>query len=172
MYKIKVYDVDENDNLVLLPDSGARFSYHKDAQMFMMTSMFDAMQVLLQISHENQIFENGFTPHLNYFVGGQKIDGVIRRWNIPADVQGELVTLYQIVWANESDVDKYNKQLKDTFGDELTLWICSTESEDEADDDDVVMYYFTGATISESDYFKSPEIAYYAACDYLNGLMD
>ena len=167
MYKIKVYDVDENDNLVLLPDSGARFSYHKDAQMFMMTSMFDAMQVLLQISHENQIFDNGFTPHLNYFVSGQRIDGVIRRWNVPADIKGELVTLYQIVWANESDVDEYNKRLKDMFGDEVTLWICSTE-----DDDDVTMYYFSGATISESDYYSTPEIAYCAACDYLNGLMD
>ena len=169
MYKINAFDVDENEKLVPLDMPDIHFPYHKDAQMSVMRNMMEIIQSLVQISHENQLYCNAFTPHLDYFIAGRKIDGVIRCWNIPSDVKGDVVALLQIVWVNESDVDEWNKKLKDTYGDELTLWIQSTREDEEEDEEDIE-YFFTGATIQESDYYDSPEDAYFAACDYLNNL--
>ena len=169
MYKINAFTVNKNEKFIPQEMPHARFAYYKDAQRYMMQHMMTTVQSLVQTSHENQMFSSAFTPHLDYFVNGQKVDGVIRRWDIPADIKGDIVALFQIAWVNEEDVDEWNKKLKDAYGDELTLWIESVaENEEMGIPSGRYMTVFHGTGSFETDFYDTPEDAYKAAREYMD----
>ena len=182
MYKINVYERDETNNMVLLEDSGKRFAYEREAKLFMLNNMIETLNLMIDVSHQQELYTNSFTLHQKATEEGKMYNGVIRRWNIPANIYGEAYYLYEIVWADESPVDKYNKMLKDTHGESLTLWIYESEFDCVRDDDaecdgncDGCMYfkpqyYYEGATCGRSDTYDTAEEAYEEANDYMNNI--
>ena len=96
---------------------------------------------------------------------GKTHDAAILAYNAAQNLHEQPVTLYDITWVNNSEVDKYNQMLKDEFGDDLSLKICEFE-----DDDDKTRYCFCGITVSESKHYDNVKECYDDARDYMHNI--
>lgn len=182
MYKINVYERDGNNKMVLSDDDYRRYEYKKDAKAALLDDMISTLNIMVDISHQQKLYTNNFTLHQNVTENEKFYDGVIRQWNIPANINGILYFAYEIIWVNESPEDKYNKMLKDTHGESLTLWVrpsekdCTRDDEEECDGDCEhcthcqPQYYYEGATCGRSRLYRTPEEAYKEANDYMNNI--
>lgn len=136
----------------------------------------DAMLCMLQCAVDEAMELNGVTDEAlsdTRFVvcrniaaepNGDRNDVVIFAYNEALGLHEQPITAYDVVWVNKTEVDKYNNMLKEEFGDDLTLQICASgEGED-------VVYYFCGASISESDHYESAKECYEEAQDYMRNI--
>ena len=74
---------------------------------------------------------------------------------------------YYIEWVNNDDVDKFNRKLRDEFGEDITLRLYET---DQCGDPE---YYFMGVTTNgESEYYDNVENAYNAARSYMQNILN
>lgn len=170
MYKINVYDVEADGSLTKHEESNRRYMYVDDAKKDMYQAMIEGLNELVKISHEKELFCNAFTINMDAVFNGKKYDGVIKLWNIPADIMGEPFALYEIEWVNECPEDEFNKMLKDTYGDSITLIIRSEMDEDEDEEGEwaeVEKYYFEGSRCPKSELYSDPKKAYDMANEYM-----
>ena len=175
MYKINVYDVELDGGLILLEDSCRRYEYIDEARQDLMMAMINALDIMVKVSHEQQLFTNAFTIDMDTRWLNRKYDGALRLWNIPGNILGEPCTLYEIVWEDESAEDEFNKKLKDKYGDNITTWIRSEfiEDEDFEEEDcaaEIEKYYFEGARCPKSELYDTPEEAYEKADYYMRNI--
>lgn len=173
MYRINVYERNKDNKITLVEHSAGRYEYRKHAKAAVLDEMIQSLNLLVDVSHKAKLYTNTFTLHQHASEEGKVYDGLIRFWNIPAGIEGQAHTMYEIEWVDESPVDKYNKMLKDTYGDELTLWIRigTDEEEDEYGEwVEVEKYYFEGARCPESQLYTTPEEAYKWASEYMHNI--
>ena len=182
MYKINVYERDESCNLQLMDDTGRRFAYQREAKLDMLNNMIATLNLMVDVSNQKELYTNSFTLHQKATENNKVYDGAIRLWNIPAGINGEPYYLYEIVWVEEAPVDKYNKMLKDTHGESLTLWVYESEVDCIREDDEECdgncegcayfkpQYYYEGTTCGRSKMFNTPEAAYAEADDYMHNI--
>lgn len=180
MYRINIYERNREGCIELVEHSVRRYEYHKDAKAAILDEMIETLNLMVDLSHKAKMYANTFTIHQKVTEKDKTYDGILRLWNIPAGVEGVAHTLYEIEWVDEDPVDKYNKMLKDTHGESLTLWIRQAESDCVRDDDEEcdgdcegcahfkAQYYYEGATCGRSDMYDTPEQAYNAANDYMD----
>ena len=180
MYKVNVYERNEDSQMSLMDDDWRRYPYENDAKKAIVSNMIETLNLMVDISHQQELYTNNFTLHQKAAENGKVYEGIIRLWNIPAGINGEPYFLYEIEWVDEDPVDKYNKMLKDTHGESLTLWIRQAESDCVRDDDEEcdgecegcayfkAQYYYEGATCGRSEMYDTPEQAYDAANDYMD----
>lgn len=172
MYKITGYDIEE-EYLVEHMDSMRRYAHRLEAKADMMEAMMNVLSALVNVSHEEGLYGNAFTLHLDDEVDGNKWGGVIRLHNVPANVQGTPMVLFDVEWVNEEPEDEYNKMLIDTYGENLNLAIYSDYDEDEDEDGnwvEIEKYYVEGARCPKSELYDTPEEAYQFANRYLQNI--
>lgn len=61
-----------------------------------------------------------------------------------------------------NEIDKYNKMLKEEYGEDITV-----EIKNYIDNDDSKVYYFSSALNEDSEVFETVREAYDYACMYL-----
>ena len=172
MYKITGYDVGE-EYLTEHMDSMIRYEHYLEAKADMMEGMMNVLNALVNITHEESLYGNSFTMHLNAEAIGEKWSGVIRTHNILANVHDDPIALFDVTWVNEEAQDEYNKLLIDTYGDNVALRIYADYDEEEDEDGDWVeieKYYFEGARCPKSEMYDTPEEAYCFALEYMRNI--
>ena len=188
MYKINVYTADVEKNINLHETFDSSFEYYDEARVSMLEHMMEAVNTLAESACESAL-QSHFVPTMHCKKSDPKIvvnqkayDGVIRISDTISSLHDEPWRMYEIEWVDESTVDKYNKMLKDTHGESLTLRICESEPDCIRDDDEECdgncegcpyfkpQYYYEGATCGRSDMYNTPEEAYEEADDYMNNI--
>lgn len=170
MYKIKLTCFDPPYDQKSYADTvEGDYAYEKDAKSMVMQCVIEETATLNEPDIKFRPRTNIFVPMLNYPYNGINYDAAIVMWDGKAGIKEQPVTLYKIEWENNSSVDKFNKMLKDTYGESLTLWVRS-EMDENDDGDEVEQFYYEGATCGRSDHFDSAEEAYNEACDYMDNI--
>ena len=145
------------------------YPYKKDAQNAMMQLLIQETARLNQPPKKLGPRPPVAIPQLDLHHDEVVYDGGIVVCDGPEGFKNLPMALFQIEWVNVSEVDKFNKELKETYGEDLTLWIYSEMVEDDSTEM-VEKYYFSGSTIEQSEHYNSAEDAYLAACKYMDML--
>ena len=162
MYKVMCYNHRSNkDEAVILPETDNDFDSKIEAQNQL---LMYAMQRIEETNMKNVSSRPFiFVPKINHNEIGRHYDVAImaRFCNTP----DEFMHGYYLKWVDSSDVDVYNRKLRNKYGENITLRLYEDDSSDEPE------YYFQGTTTNgESEYFASIEEAYNEACKYMESL--
>lgn len=154
-----------------------QFETHNAAYPYLLECVIDEAESLNEPDADNTPRTKNFVICRNYEYNGKKYPAAIVMWDGNAGIEQQIVTLYDIVWVNESTVDPWNQKLKEKYGENLTLFIYSETVEDEEadynDEDEVPMvekFYYEGATCGRSDLYNTAEACFEDADNYLENI--
>lgn len=168
MYKIKLTCYDPPYTEAPYQDTvRSKFERKCDATESVMRLLLAEIETLNQPDAHYTPRTNIFVPSLNYGYKGKKYDGAVVMWDGKYGVKDQPITLYEIVWTNETELDPWNKKLRDRFGEDITFGLYAeiVEEADEDDDGNIVepekyKYYYRGLVTGKSKLYDTIEEAY------------
>lgn len=87
------------------------------------------------------------------------------------------ITLYEIVWVNENDLDNWNQKLREEFGENiaLSLYAEMVQEAEEDDDGNIIepakyKYYYRGLATGKSELYDTIEKAYEEAYWFMDNI--
>ena len=164
MYKIKCYNSrSRKEENVIIEQCDNDFNNIIEAKNQLLIHAMNRLETTNMQNVSSRPFI--FIPKTNHRKDGRLYDVAIfaRFCNTP----DEFMHGYYIEWVNNDDVDKFNRKLRDEFGEDITLRLYET---DQCGDPE---YYFMGVTTNgESEYYDDVEDAYNAARSYMQNILN
>ena len=145
-----------------------------EAQEALMQCLLSEIETLNQPDARYTPRTDIFLPCLNYEDHGKKYDGAVLMWDGKRGIKERPITLYEIVWVNNDELDKWNLRLRERFGENITFGLKS-EIVDEYDDEDgnlvvVKKYYYEGLVTGKSELYDTIEKAYEEAKWFMDNI--
>ena len=168
MYKIKLtcYDPPYNEP-PYFDEVNKRFERKCEAYHDLLECVIDEAQSLNEPDAHYIARTNIFVIVKDYTHTGKKYPAAIVMWDGALGIKEQPITLYDIVWENETELDPWNKKLRDRFGEDITfgLYAEMVEEAEEDDDDNIVesekyKYYYRGLVTGKSKLYDTIEEAY------------
>lgn len=113
----------------------------------------------------------------NYKHEGKEYPAAVEMWDGAAGIKEQPITLYDIVWVNETALDPWNQKLREAFGEDITFGLYSEVVEDEdaeqEDGEEVPMvekFYYQGLVTGKSELYDTIEEAYEEAYDFMDNI--
>ena len=155
----------------------SKFERKCDASESMMRCLLQEIESLNQPDIDYTPRTNIFVPSMNYKYDGKKYDGAVIMWDGAVGIREQPITLYEIVWANESHLDEWNQKLREEFGEDITfgLYAQLVEEAEEDDDGNIIepakyKYYYEGLVTGKSKMYNTIEEAYEEAVWFMNNI--
>ena len=138
------------------------FKTETDATLMMFECIIDETENLNLPDVDYAASTEHFVISRNFTFNGCKYAAAVVMWDGAQGIREQLVTGYNIVWVNKKPFDEYNRRLREMYGGDLTVWICSDE-----DDDGQEYFYYRGSLCGTSEYYDTAEEAFAEAISYL-----
>lgn len=179
MYKIKMacFDPPYNGEISYFDKVGKEFERKCDAYHDLLICAIDEAASLNEPDIHHMARTNIFVLTRNYVYEGKAYPAAIIMWDGELGVKDQPITLYDIEWVNETDLDVWNQKLREEFGEDITfgLYAQLVEEAEEDDDGNIIepakyKYYYEGLVNGKSDLYDTIEEAYEDAYWFMDNI--